>query len=359
MKEPILIPQEISEKIIMVGVKRDTPGGMASVINSYFKYIDKLQYITTWKLSSFPVKVWYAFKSILQFLLQLIFNRKIEIVHIQGAANASFARKAVFVNLAKAFGKRVILHMHACDFVPYYDNHNNKEWIVKTILRCDIFIVLSQSWKEYFISIGVPEHKITILNNIVTPPQCKPQRSKDDKLHLLFLGEIGKRKGVYDLLQAIANDKDAFASKLLLRIGGNLEEEKLRAFIRDNGLTDIVTFEGWVAGDKKQKCLEWADVYILPSYNEGLPIAILESLSYSMPIISTPVGGIPEVVHTHVNGILVEPGNLQEIKESVLFFINNPSKIEEYGNKSYAYAKPYFPEEVMGNLCSIYRSLLK
>ena len=80
-----LIPIEISQQVIMVGVKRDTPGGMASVINSYFRYIDKLQYITSWKLASMPVKVWYALSSIIQFTLSLIFNRNIKIVHIQGA----------------------------------------------------------------------------------------------------------------------------------------------------------------------------------------------------------------------------------------------------------------------------------
>ena len=145
MENKILIPNSTSQQIIMVGVKRDTPGGMASVINSYFQYIEDLQYITTWKLASLPVKCWYALKSILHFTLLLIFNHRIKVVHIQGAANASFSRKAMFIYLAKWFRKKVILHMHACDFVEYYDKSNKKEWILRTINHCDTLIVLSQS----------------------------------------------------------------------------------------------------------------------------------------------------------------------------------------------------------------------
>lgn len=359
MENKFLIPSHISEKVIMVGVKRDTPGGMASVINSYFQHIEHLHYITTWKLASFPVKAWYAFASIVTFIFKLLTNKKIAIVHIQGAANASFSRKAIFVNIAKRFGKRVILHMHACDFVEYYDASNKKEWIISIINRCDRLAVLSQWWKDYFISIGIKAEKIIILNNIVTPPaESRPKRTQG-KINLLFLGEIGKRKGVFDILQVLADDRDTFAPHIDMRIGGNLEEERLKAFIKDNNLSDFVTFEGWVSGEKKSACLEWAHLYILPSFNEGLPIAILEAMSYRMPIISTPVGGIPEVVHPHENGILVEPGNHKEIKEALLFFIENKDKIETYGERSYEYARPYFPEEVMGSLGSMYNDLLK
>lgn len=354
-----LIPIEISQQVIMVGVKRDTPGGMASVINSYFRYIDKLQYITSWKLASMSVKVWYALSSIIQFTLSLIFNRNIKIVHIQGAANASFSRKAVFVNIARLFGKRIIMHQHACDFVEYYDNHHNKEWITRTINYCDRLIVLSQWWKEYFTSIGVAEEKIVILNNIVTPPTTPIVRTSNDKIRLLFLGEIGKRKGIYDLLQAISNERDYFAQHIELHIGGNLEEEKLQAFICHHNLSDFVTFMGWVSGNKKTECLEWAHIYILPSYNEGLPIGILEAMSYRMPIISTPVGGIPEVVEPYQNGILVQPGNHKEISSALHYFIDNPDLISQYGEASYTKAQPYFPESVMGSLCKVYNDLLK
>ena len=90
--------------------------------------------------------------------------------------------------------------------------------------------------------------------------------------------------------------QEYFTDKLLLRMGGNEVDGDIKAYIRENGLESFVTYEGWIAGQKKIDCLNWEDVYILPSYNEGLPIAILEAMAYSHPVISTPVGGIPEII---------------------------------------------------------------
>lgn len=110
---------------------------------------------------------------------------------------------------------------------------------------------------------------------------------------------------------------------------------------------------------KKIECLNWEDVYILPSYNEGLPIAILEAMSYKHPIISTPVGGIPEVIKNYENGILVQPGNKEEIIEAIKYYIENPESIKDQGNKAFETVQEFFPEKVFSDLSQIYQSLLK
>ena len=118
------------------------------------------------------------------------------------------------------------------------------------------------------------------MNNIIAPPIKVSTKKESGVINFLFLGEIGKRKGIYDLLQVISDNQELFRNKIKLRIGGNLEEEIIKAFIQNNQISDIAVFEGWVTGDKKIEYLNWADIYILPSYNEGLPIAILEAMSY-------------------------------------------------------------------------------
>ena len=359
MKQNKLIPNDLSKKILMVGIKRDAPGGMAAVVKIYDTYFENMQYITTWTLSSQWVKAYYALISIIKFFFILLFNPQIKIVHIQGAANASFERKAIFIKLSSLFKKKIIYHMHACDFIPYYDASKKKEWIRSIINTSNHFFVLSKSWEEYFISIGIDPKKIFVMNNIIAPPIKVSTKKESGVINFLFLGEIGKRKGIYDLLQVISDNQKLFRNKIKLRIGGNLEEDIIKAFIQNNQISDIAVFEGWITGDKKIEYLNWAAIYILPSYNEGLPIAILEAMSYSHPIISTPVGGIPEVVKDHQNGILVEPGNLEQIKEALLFFIKHPEVIENYGQKSYEIVQPYFPENVFLQLKKIYYDLLE
>ena len=165
MKQNKFIPNDLSKKILMVGIKRDAPGGMAAVVKTYDTYFENMQYITTWTLSSQWVKAYYALVSIIKFFFILLFNPQIKIVHIQGAANASFERKAIFIKLSSLFKKKIIYHMHACDFIPYYEASRKKEWIRSIINTSDYFFVLSKSWKEYFISIGIDPKKIFVMKN--------------------------------------------------------------------------------------------------------------------------------------------------------------------------------------------------
>ena len=114
---------------------------------------------------------------------------------------------------------------------------------------------------------------------------------------------------------------------------------------------------GWVGGDKKINLLNWADVFILPSFNEGLPISILEAMSYGLPIISTPVGGIPEVVKD--NGTLVTPGNDGEICSAMKKYVDNHELLMKEGEMSLKIVETYLPEYVMMQLENIYIKLLK
>lgn len=353
------IDKKTSQKILTLGVSKSTYGGMTAVLVSYEKCFEAMRFIPTWRLGNKGVKAWYAFQAMVRCFFLLLFDKRITILHIHGAANASFYRKAVFINMGKYFYKKIIFHQHAADFKDFFEQSKDKQNIVDIINCCDTLIVLSQSWKLYFTSIGIIENKIYVLNNIVFPPKEKPVRIAHEKLHLLFLGEIGNRKGIYDLLNVLNKGKKYFKNKITLRIGGNVADGDVNAFITEHDISSFVTYEGWVSGVKKTTCLEWADVYILPSYNEGLPIAILEAMSYSHPIISTNVGGIPEVVQSHKNGILIEAGNLEEIKNALMFFIENPKKIAEYGENAYETVQAYFPQSVFSELIHIYMHMLK
>ena len=120
---------------------------------------------------------------------------------------------------------------------------------------------------------------------------------------------------MFDLLRAMALLQGAAPGKARLEIGGNKNEEALEEAIRSQELADCVHFNGFVSGDRKKELLNRAEVFVLPSYHEGLPVSILEAMSYGCAIISTPVGGIPEVVRE--NGILVRPGDVEGIAAAI------------------------------------------
>jgi len=340
--------------------KHHHPGGISAVVAYWSRYIEGLQYYPTYKLGNVAVRTYWFVSSYIRMALRMLTDKQARIVHLHAAADGSFWRKVQLLKLAKGMGRKVILHIHASRFKDYYNESDRKEWILRNLCKADILIVLSNSWKDWFSGIGVPEEKIVVLHNITEYPQMKARKESvtgGRPVKFLFMGEIGERKGVFDILRGMAKNKADLKGKVELRIGGNKHEEELKAMIADNNLGDVVKFEGWVGGDKKMELLNWADVFILPSHNEGLPISILEAMSYKMPIISTPIGGIPEVV-SDKNGILVTPGNDKEIVDAMLYFANNRNAIARKGDVSGDIVKEYLPDYVMAHLEEIYKRLL-
>jgi len=96
---------------------------------------------------------------------------------------------------------------------------------------------------------------------------------------------------------------------------------------------------------------------ILPSYNEGLPITLLEAMSYSMPLISTHVGGISRILNHKENGIVVKPGDLYMIDNAIKYYIDNKDKIAIHGENSYNIVKDFYPKTVLNSLLNIYKKI--
>lgn len=353
-----LIDRDTASKVLFLGVSKKTKGGMTSVVVSYDRYIDDMRFVPTWRLGSKSVKALYMLQAMVRTALLLLFDRRIKIVHIHGAANASFSRCRIFIGMARFFGRKVILHEHAADFREYYDSATNKRAITSALRRLDLLIALSESWKDYFISIGMPADKIEVLKNPVAPVHARSARTAHHPLRVLYLGEISRRKGAADLLQALASDREYFDGRIEVRFGGNEVDGDIRAEIEANGLQNIASYIGWVSGSAKEEAMEWADVYILPSYNEGLPIAILEAMACGMPVITTPVGGIPELVRDGENGTLIPPGRPDCIASALRWYISNPQEVNSRGRRALSDVRPYFPEQVFGHLAKIYTTLL-
>ena len=363
-----IISNELSQKVLMSGVKyKDNhPGGISAVVQYWSEYIDGIRYFPMFKEGSKIGKITIYACSYLRMFVVLLFDKQVKIVHVHTAAGTDFKRSTRIINLAKRFNKKVILHSHASQFKDFYAEATKKQKteILQVLNKVDRLIVLSKSWETWFENIGVDSNKIIILHNITAYPknQTSEQFAQTTDINMrpirfLFMGEIGQRKGVFDIIRGLTNHKEEIKGKIELRIGGNKKEKELRDSITNGDLSDFVKFEGWVSGEKKIELLNWADVYILPSFNEGLPISILEAMSYKMPIISTPVGGIPEVVDNS-NGILVTPGNDEEIFAAMKHYVDFKADIKLHGNESYKKAGTYLPDYVLNHLKKIYESLL-
>jgi glycosyltransferase involved in cell wall biosynthesis len=181
---------------------------------------------------------------------------------------------------------------------------------------------------------------------------------KNGPVYFLFLGFIHPDKGIFDLLQVLHDHKAIMTNRLKLFIGGNGQVDRLQEIIEMGGLQGLVEFKGWVTGHEKDNLLQFADVFVLPSYYEGSPVAMLEAMSYGKPVISTTVGGIPEIVEPGLNGWLHSPGDHQALLNALLYYINEPENIKKHGERSFQIAQHYYPETIVPQLRSVYSSLL-
>ena len=105
-----LIDRHIASQVLFLGVSQKTKGGMTLVLVSYDRHIDGMRFIPTWRLGPKAVKAFYMLQAMVRTALLLLLDRRIRIVHIHGAANASFSRCRIFIGMARRFGKKVILH---------------------------------------------------------------------------------------------------------------------------------------------------------------------------------------------------------------------------------------------------------
>lgn len=337
-------------------------GGISSVIIEYKKAIEDFHYSPSTDSSNIILTFLVFPLLLLKFKFRLLFNSQYKIVHIHGASVGSFYRKYIFFLVSKyIFRKKVLYHIHGAKYHIFYQEAPGpiKKAIRHMIDHCDGIIVLSNMWKDFFASHFSPR-RIEIVSNIVgyIPPKEISTQEDKSKLKLLFLGRIGDRKGIFDLLDLVKSKHAAFATTFELIIGGDGETQRLINFVKNNNLENVVKFVGFVEGKDKEHILKTSDIYILPSYNEGLPISILEAMAYSMPIISTNVGGIPEIVADDQNGYLFEPGDIKALEKAIFNFSNDRNLMQTFGNASYEKVYKHFPESVKEQLVQVYSKVL-
>ncbi len=266
-------------------------------------------------------------------LIGLILRGKVSICHLHGSMKGSIYRKSVYVFLCRLLGCKVVFHLHGSEFAKTYEKAGIVyRHLVRYVLdRSDHVFVLSEYWKGYVGSLS-RNPRIHVINNFPSPVfeglYTDRDYAKQPITELLFLGYIGRRKGVYDLVEAVALLKARGVEGFRIHVGGNGEIDKLKALIAERGLEQYFHVIGWVSGDQKYRLMRDSDLLLLPSHNEGLPIAILEALSAGLAVLSTRVGGIPDAISDERYGLLVEPGQPQALADATCRYLGTDGMIE-------------------------------
>jgi glycosyltransferase involved in cell wall biosynthesis len=298
---------------------------------------------------------------LMQFPIVLIVQNP-KLIHIHTTDYLPFWESSIYVFIAKMFFKKTILHIHATTFDKFYKDSNVvlSFLIRKTLHMADKIIVLSPRWKNFFTKL-IPERKLVIIPNGVSVSvfnnQLKRKAFSSDDIQVLFIGgKESKRKGVYDILKAIPIVVKKHTKNILFLFVGRTDVNKLRNFCEKKGISNHVKILGYIENDSMMEIMATADIYVLPSYAEGLPIAMLEAMAAGLPVVSTPVGSIPEVIEEGVNGFLVKPGDHNALAARIIELTRNERLRKRMGiNNMEKIRKEYSMKKVMERLGIVYR----
>ena len=352
--------------VLMVGVDQTFPGGMFTVAENYlgdeeFCKKTNLIYVPTATQSGKLAKIRFFLKALAR-LVSLIHKRKIDIVHIHMAERGSVFREGFVAWLAKRMGTKTVIHMHGATIEDWYDRQAGPTQKLASYLfgQADKMIVLGYSWLPFMERAMGTEKKdrISVLHNAV--PIWPENRYDPDALNLLFYGVLVPRKGIDDLLRAYQSILEEIPENIILTIYGADIENNILAKIKAYHLEGRAVYCGWMTSDEREQCFSKTMLHILPSYNEGLPMTILETMAFGIPNIATDIAAIPEAITDGENGRLVSSGAPEQLARIMKELIGDPGLRREYSRRAYRKAKEEFSlQRHLNDLYAIYQSLLE
>lgn len=292
-------------------------------------------------------------------ILALRLSGKADILHLQVSERMSFPRKGIFQIFGRLIGMKVVLHHHGAELVPFYREASPrmKSLVRRMVHGADINVVLGEVWRKLLTDeMDLDPKKVTVRFNAAENVGAGADTA--DPWHFLIVANLSPRKGVGELLQAVARLKaDGHPIRLTLAGGGQIGRYKAEA--EELGITGRVDFTGWVSGKDVHGLLRSRSALVLPSYQEGFPMAIIESLSAGLPVIATPVGSIGEMMKNGDDCLLVQPGDVDGLTAALLTMATDAAlrdRLKENGKALYA---QYFDiDGYMQRMIALYGKLL-
>jgi glycosyltransferase involved in cell wall biosynthesis len=254
------------------------------------------------------------------------------IMHMQSADTTEFLGSTIFMVLANLAGLKVILHIQGCDWERFYPKTSllRKLYTRVGLWIPDRTIVLYGVWVDEILKM-YPKADVRIIKNLLhdqQPPAPEEVQSlrkqlqlSEDDFVVVSVGSVGWRKGTFEILKAAPQIIAQEDSVKFVLVGGESqpgEMARLRQIVAKEGLEKWVNLTGEVPRDQIPQYLALGDVYLLPSFIEGMPVAIIEAMRSGLPVISTRVQGIPDMMVNLESGILIDPGSPDQIAKSVL-----------------------------------------
>ena len=290
-------------RIAMIGAAPGTRSGIATLVDAYrahglFKRWP-ITYLATRGADGFGSDASLLARSTRDFASLIAQERLAVHVHVQ----AGFWREAMFMCAALGAGCPLIVSLHGSGF------HPGIRWFLERAAMVCVPCEATRTWVRSLVRNA---------DVALTPPPAAlevPQAGAKPNM-VLFLGRLGADKGIYELLDAVAGLRSAVPDVRLV-CAGEGDRAGVARYAERLGIAEAVKFTGWVGPSGKRALLEHAAVFALPSYEEALPVSLVEAMSAGVPVVASSVGGIPEVLADGASGFLVGAGDKKGLERAL------------------------------------------
>lgn len=352
------------QRALWVSTSMSTRGGVATFVREMREtpiWTEwDIRHVATHRDGSLATKLLTYCASIFQYTYRLAAHRP-SIVHIHLSSYGSFPRKYLFELMARSLRTPVVLHVHGSDFSVFYAGASRllRAAIRDALSGAAVVVALGEPWAVALREIA-PGARIMVVSNAVRPSNPVDQRT-DGPVRVLFLGEVGERKGAFTLLEAwqrmVADPAAVVPARLV--VAGDGEVERARKRVADLGIDPSVEITGWIAPEQIAALISRSQVLVLPSHREGQPMAILEAMARGLCVVTCPVGGIPDLIDEQC-GVMVAPGAVEPLAEALGRVVRDSSLRERLGAAALRRVRAEFDIDVVWRRFDrIYRELAR
>jgi glycosyltransferase involved in cell wall biosynthesis len=350
-------------RVVMLGDSLSQSGGIATLQNLMLKHSPaniRIRHIASHDEGSSIFRITVFIKAIATLIWTLL-SQRIDLVHVHISDGGSIVRKTFIALIAYLFRKPVIMHANGSVFHLNYTKLPplGQQLLRRILQRCAVFLPVTSYWRDYYTTaLGLTAQKVLVLPNPAELPDRIPDRYHSHPIKFAFCGRLGKRKGAFDCIQAFANLPPELRQRAELIMAGDGEIEQAQQLAARLHVSDQVKTLGWISREQCDRLLREADVFILPTNNEGLPLALIEAMCYGLPVITTPSSGISDVVTSNKNGLLVMPGEVQQICDAMQLLIQDETLRLSLGKAARETAESLDIRSFWGRLGDIYATVL-
>lgn len=344
----------MNTRVLILATSRKTRGGITAVLKAHETGVQwkrfHCHWVQTHRDGNNVRKLLYLAFAWLDFLVRIPFY---DIVHVHFSLGTTARRKVPFVKVAKALGKKVIIHLHCGSQI---NEIWNKDYTYLFSVA-DISLLLSENLLHMVEEHTGKGHDYRVCYNPC--PQIRKEPILQKKKQILFSGTLYAGKGYQDLIRAFAKIAKKYPDWKVV-FAGNGEVEKGKAISKELSIANQVEFLGWVSGEQKDRAFRESIIFCLPSYAEGFPMAVLDAWAYGLPVITTPVGGIPDVAKDGENMLLFNPGDIDALAKQMEKMIMNEVLRKSIAEESILLAQTTFNLNTINKqLGDIYEELIK